>query len=114
MCRFVCLVLRSLYLSLQEAKEEKDLKTQKCSPQDGFKLIVAGCVLFGLSLTAGVIIDTFMKKPPSGHGGVASDSQECSNIGLEILHQGGSAVDSAIASMICLAVVRPASTGLSR
>ena len=100
--------------SFQEAKEEKDRKNQKCSPQDGFKLIVAGCVLFGLSLTAGVIIDTFMKKPPSGHGGVASDSQECSNIGLEILHQGGSAVDSAVASMICLAVVRPASTGLSR
>lgn len=98
---------------MQEGNEEKGNKN-KCSPQDGFKLIVAGCVLFALSLTAGVIVDAFLKKGPTGHGGVASDSQACSNIGAEVLHSGGTAVDSAVATIICLAVTKPADMGLSR
>ena len=71
-------------------------------------------MLFALSLTAGVIFDTILKKGPSGHGGVASDSQACSDIGAEMLHNGGTAVDSAIATVICLAIVKPAGMGLSR
>eukprot|EP00795_Rhopilema_esculentum_P008506 gene8506-14506_t len=96
-----------------EAKEEKPATNHKCAPQDGFKLIVAGCILFALSLTAGVVVDTFLRKAPTGHGGVASDSQECSNIGISILHDGGTAVDAAIATMLCLTVTRPSSTGLT-
>jgi len=96
-----------------ETAEQERLKKNKCIPNDGFKLIVVGCILFALSLTAGVVVDTFLKKVPTGHGGVASDSPECSEIGVKILHNGGTAVDSAIATMICLAVVKPAGTGLS-
>lgn len=46
------------------------------------------------------------------HGSVATDSLECSRIGTQILKQGGNAVDAAIASAFCLAVVTPHLTGL--
>ncbi len=46
------------------------------------------------------------------HAAVATDHSECSRIGRNILHHGGSAVDSAIASLLCLGVVHPHSTGI--
>ncbi|XP_066145346.1 glutathione hydrolase 7-like [Euwallacea fornicatus] len=46
------------------------------------------------------------------HGSVATDSLECSSIGTFILKQGGNAVDAAIASAFCLAVITPHITGL--
>ena len=96
-------------------KPEKSLsKSSKCQPPDGFKLIVIGCVLFALSLTIGVVVDTFTKKQQTGHGGIVSDSPQCSKIGVQILNAGGTAVDAAISSAICLAVVKPGSTSLSR
>lgn len=46
------------------------------------------------------------------HGSVATDSRECSEIGTSILKAGGNAVDAAIASAFCLALVNPHITGL--
>ncbi|XP_040205293.1 glutathione hydrolase 5 proenzyme [Rana temporaria] len=46
------------------------------------------------------------------HGAVAADSEICSDIGRDILKQGGSAVDSAIAALICTTVIHPQSMGL--
>uniref|UniRef100_A0AAR5Q836 Gamma-glutamyltransferase n=1 Tax=Dendroctonus ponderosae TaxID=77166 RepID=A0AAR5Q836_DENPD len=46
------------------------------------------------------------------HGSVATDSLECSRVGTQILKQGGKAVDAAIASAFCMAVVAPHLTGL--
>ncbi|XP_053479914.1 gamma-glutamyltransferase 5a [Ictalurus furcatus] len=43
---------------------------------------------------------------------VATDSQTCSNIGRDILRSGGSAVDGAIAALICTSVTNPQSMGL--
>ncbi|KAF7694810.1 gamma-glutamyltransferase 5a isoform X2 [Silurus meridionalis] len=43
---------------------------------------------------------------------VAADSQTCSNIGRDILRSGGSAVDGAIAALICTSVINPQSMGL--
>lgn len=47
-----------------------------------------------------------------GHGSVASDSYECSKIGVNILKKGGNSVDAAIASTMCLGVVNFHITGL--
>ncbi|XP_053359275.1 gamma-glutamyltransferase 5a isoform X1 [Clarias gariepinus] len=44
--------------------------------------------------------------------GVASDSRTCSGIGRDILRAGGSAVDGAIAALICTSVINPQSMGL--
>lgn len=46
------------------------------------------------------------------HAAVTTDTEQCSTIGKEILMKGGSAVDAAIASLNCMAVVIPESLGL--
>ncbi|GAA5801834.1 hypothetical protein HPULCUR_007289 [Helicostylum pulchrum] len=45
-------------------------------------------------------------------GAVAVELKECSNAGLAILKKGGSAVDSAIASALCIGVVNSFATGI--
>jgi gamma-glutamyltranspeptidase/glutathione hydrolase/leukotriene-C4 hydrolase len=39
------------------------------------------------------------------HGAVASENVLCSNIGVEVLKEGGNAVDAAVASTFCIGVV---------
>ncbi|NWH32493.1 GGT5 hydrolase, partial [Chloropsis hardwickii] len=46
------------------------------------------------------------------HGAVAADSESCSLIGRNILKSGGTAVDAAIAGLICTSVMNPQSSGL--
>ncbi|KAI8336767.1 gamma-glutamyltransferase [Chlamydoabsidia padenii] len=45
------------------------------------------------------------------HGGVAVEAEQCSNVGVQILKQGGNAVDSAIASALCIGVINNHATG---
>ena len=49
---------------------------------------------------------------PYKHASVASDAGPCSHIGKNILQQNGSAVDSAIATMLCVGVINMHSTGI--
>ncbi|XP_069693298.1 glutathione hydrolase 7-like [Periplaneta americana] len=46
------------------------------------------------------------------HGSVATDNQNCSIIGTDVLKRGGNAVDAAVAATFCLGVVNPHVTGL--
>lgn len=48
--------------------------------------------------------------PP--HAGAVTDVSECSRVAMQILQDGGSAVDAAIASMTCVEVVNFQSTGI--
>ncbi|XP_062855576.1 gamma-glutamyltransferase 5a [Trichomycterus rosablanca] len=43
---------------------------------------------------------------------VAADSLTCSNVGRDILRSGGSAVDGAIAALICTSIINPQSMGI--
>lgn len=43
---------------------------------------------------------------------VASDNSRCSQIGRDVLHSGGNAVDAAVTVALCLGVVNPVSSGL--
>ena len=49
---------------------------------------------------------------PYKHAAVASDAGPCSHIGKEILQKNGSAVDSAIATILCVGVINMHSTGI--
>ncbi|XP_062098352.1 glutathione hydrolase 1-like [Humulus lupulus] len=46
------------------------------------------------------------------HGAVATDHGRCSQIGTQVLREGGHAVDAAVAAALCLGVVSPASSGI--
>jgi gamma-glutamyltranspeptidase/glutathione hydrolase/leukotriene-C4 hydrolase len=46
------------------------------------------------------------------HGAVASENESCSIIGVEMLKQGGSAVDAAIAATLCIGVLNMFSSGI--
>lgn len=46
------------------------------------------------------------------HGVVAADDERCSHIGIDILREGGHAVDAAVATSLCLGLVNPSSSGL--
>lgn len=47
-----------------------------------------------------------------GIGAVSSDAAVCANISADVLRQGGSAVDAAIAAMLCNGVVQAESSGI--
>lgn len=49
---------------------------------------------------------------PYKHASVASDAGPCSYIGKDILQRNGSAVDSAVATMLCVGVINMHSTGI--
>ena len=46
------------------------------------------------------------------HAAVATDAAQCSVVGTDVLRNGGSAVDAAIASLLCVGVVNFHSTGI--
>ena len=46
------------------------------------------------------------------NGAVASDSYTCSKVGVDIMKDNGSVVDAAIATLFCLGVVHPQSSGI--
>ncbi|PKK22769.1 gamma-glutamyltransferase 5 [Columba livia] len=64
-----------------------------------------------------VVLVVILTQPKCGpqrylHGAVAADTETCSVIGRDILKSGGTAVDAAIAGLICTSVVNPQSSGL--
>ncbi|NWW50243.1 GGT5 hydrolase, partial [Pedionomus torquatus] len=75
-------------------------------------------VLLTLGVLAMVIaLVVILTQPKCGpqhylHGAVAADTETCSVIGREILKSGGTAVDAAIAGLICTSVMNPQSSGL--
>ncbi|NWR75846.1 GGT5 hydrolase, partial [Centropus unirufus] len=79
----------------------------------------AGCLaLLALALLALLVaLVVVLTQPRCGpqrylHGAVAADTETCSLVGRDILKSGGTAVDAAIAGLICTSVLNPQSSGL--
>ncbi|KAF5348631.1 hypothetical protein D9758_006855 [Tetrapyrgos nigripes] len=48
----------------------------------------------------------------ASHGAVATENVRCSNIGVDVMKEGGNAMDAAIASTLCIGVVNMFSSGI--
>ncbi|XP_034402865.1 glutathione hydrolase 5 proenzyme [Cyclopterus lumpus] len=85
-----------------------------------YKPWLVGCfILAGLisavALVCLCIVSLVDRECPGGsftHAAVAADSLRCSEVGRSMLQQGGSAVDGAIAALLCTSVVNPQSMGI--
>lgn len=109
----------------RHSKLESDLPTHVCSSQTRRTIhsfsrvqqvaVIATCV--GISLLFGVFSCGYLVHHPQGvtrnpaylikakSGAVASENIQCSLIGVEVMKDGGNAVDAAVATTFCTGVV---------
>ena len=77
-------------------------------------LAVALAVAVVVSVAVGIHYSRTQEQQPFlyHHAAVAADAPQCSVVGVDILRKGGTAVDAAVASSLCLGVVNLHSTGI--
>ena len=83
--------------------------------EDGLRMIILSMFVFAIAVTVALVIDIASSSKPvteNPANKVISDVDECSEIGNEVLNQGGNAVDAAVASGFCLSVYEPHITSI--
>ncbi|XP_078664724.1 glutathione hydrolase 1 proenzyme-like [Branchiostoma floridae x Branchiostoma belcheri] len=84
-----------------------------CSPSQGLTIIITGWVSMAVVITVALIIQIYVGPPQVvPHGAVVSDAALCSDIGTDVLKNKGSAMDAAIATVLCQGVVNPQVSGI--
>jgi gamma-glutamyltranspeptidase/glutathione hydrolase/leukotriene-C4 hydrolase len=69
-----------------------------------------GCYAHSIPFSAELTLQEHTNRNPSylirvKHGAVAAENKRCSDIGVDVLKEGGNAVDAAIAATFCIGVV---------
>ncbi|KAJ1818083.1 hypothetical protein LPJ75_001538 [Coemansia sp. RSA 2598] len=70
---------------------------------------VGGFYVLALNHGGAVQRSTLIK---AKHGAVATDEPHCSTIGVDVLREGGNAVDAAVASTVCIGLLQSHSSGI--
>eukprot|EP00056_Hartaetosiga_gracilis_P006096 m.92982 g.92982 ORF g.92982 m.92982 type:complete len:635 (-) comp12377_c0_seq1:172-2076(-) len=96
----------------QSTVYRKQLKRRKKIRR--FIVVYSVAILFVTFFLIAVILSSHETNPPQhfDNGAVAADAAECSTIGVNVLRDGGNAVDAAVATALCLGVVHGESSGL--
>uniref|UniRef100_A0A0B7A1Y2 Gamma-glutamyltransferase n=1 Tax=Arion vulgaris TaxID=1028688 RepID=A0A0B7A1Y2_9EUPU len=83
-------------------------------PQNkGLRIIIISSIVFAVAVTVALILTIYLEpKQVHGHAAVATEDARCSEVGLQVLQDGGNAVDAAVAAAFCLGVVNPAHSGI--
>ena len=103
----VCLIVVSPFVSHNHNAHERDTETSKAG-----NIGTDSCGAFFepdpiMALKAPSTIENV------AHGAVASDHPVCSELGNSILRDlGGNAIDAAVATMLCLGIANPSSSGI--
>ncbi|KAL7883961.1 hypothetical protein AOLI_G00067310 [Acnodon oligacanthus] len=80
-----------------------------------FALAIITALLIMTVIALGVLFGIYWSTCPDGSfrkAAVAADSEICSDVGRDILKEGGSAADGAIAALLCTSVVNPQCMGI--
>ncbi|XP_037787600.1 glutathione hydrolase 7-like [Penaeus monodon] len=116
-CMFLWIMDGGDYLSEESVLRSYPLyptKKRRCCNVngDGFTIITACFCIFTTALTIAFIAQLNYGSPQvTPHGAVSTDEEECSHVGITVMREGGSAVDVAIASILCMTVVHPHAVG---
>ncbi|KAI6655523.1 hypothetical protein LOD99_2022 [Oopsacas minuta] len=80
---------------------------------DGLFFITLAFVVFSVALTISMIVNIIVLNFQLIHTGtVVSDVYDCSEMGVSILKKGGSGVDAAIVTMLCMGLYSPMYSGI--
>ncbi|XP_061865261.1 glutathione hydrolase 7 isoform X2 [Colius striatus] len=92
----------------------KDPFSGDCScRQDGLTVIITACLTFATGVTVALVMQIYFGDPQVlPLGAVVTDAGRCTALGLQVLGQGGSSVDAAVASALCAGIVHPHTSGI--
>ncbi|VVD05344.1 unnamed protein product [Leptidea sinapis] len=99
-----------------ELREDVPLKQYSTSSSlctSGPRLIIGAFGVLTIAVTVALLTQIhFGDYQVVPHGSVSSSAAECSSVGTNVMRDGGGAIDAAIATTLCLAVVTPHRTSL--
>jgi gamma-glutamyltranspeptidase / glutathione hydrolase / leukotriene-C4 hydrolase len=76
------------------------------------KNLIVGLSVLLVVILCGLGIGLYFFLKPSPQGAVATGTDECTEVAVEILKRGGSVVDSAVTATLCQGITVPQSAGL--